>query len=181
LDATKEPQELEEDGDEDTSMIRPATRHDVSVISQLIRDLADYEKLSHNLALDEDRLSEHLFGPRQFAEVLLAEETGVAVGFALFFHNYSTFLTRPGIYLEDLFVKPAHRRRGHGQALLRAVARSAVERGCGRLEFSVLNWNEPARRWFGALAAKPMSEWTIYRLTGDDLTAVASGSYNMAE
>jgi GNAT superfamily N-acetyltransferase len=156
-------------------MIRPATQRDVSVIAALIRGLAEYEKLSHQVALDEERLAEHLFGPRPLAEVLLAEEAGEAVGFALFFPTYSTFLARPGIYLEDLFVQPSCRRRGHGKALLQAVARKAVELGCGRLEWSVLNWNESAIRFYRSLAAVALEEWTIYRLTGHDLAAVANG------
>jgi GNAT superfamily N-acetyltransferase len=153
-------------------MIRPAAREDVADIARLIRDLADYEKLSHEVVLDEDRLREHLFGARPFAEVLLAEDAGEVVGFALFFHNYSTFLARPGIFLEDLFVKPARRRQGHGKALLQAVVRIAVERGCGRLEWSVLNWNEPAIRFYESLGAVAMRAWSIFRLTGDVLAAL---------
>src|SRR5690242_18193500 len=115
-------------------MIRPATREDTPAIARLIRALAEYERLSHAVTLDEGLLHEHLFGPRPYDESLLAEEAGEVVGFALFFHNYSTFVVKPGLYLEDLFVEPAHRGKGHGKALLRAVARLAVERGCGRLE-----------------------------------------------
>ena len=154
-------------------MIRPATAADVPEIAKLIRDLAEYERLSHAVVLDEDRLREHLFGPRPFAEVLLAVDAGAVVGFALFFHNYSTFLARPGIYLEDLFVEPAHRGKGHGKALLRAIAKLAEDRGCGRLEWSVLNWNEPAIRFYESLGAKPLGDWTAYRLTGDALTKLA--------
>ncbi len=152
-------------------MIRPATSADTPAIARLIRGLADYERLSHAVTLDEGRLREHLFGPRPFAETLLAEEAGEVVGFALFFHNYSTFVGRPGLYLEDLFVEPARRGKGHGKALLRAVARLAVERGCGRLEWSVLNWNEPAIRFYRALGAVRMDEWSVYRLSGDALAA----------
>ena len=155
-------------------MIRPATVEDTRTICSLIRALAEYERLSHEVLLDEDRLREHLFGKRPFAEVLLAEEEGEIVGFALFFHNYSTFLGKPGIYLEDLFVRPDNRGKGHGKTLLTAVARLAVERGCGRLEWSVLNWNEPSIQFYRSLGAVPMNEWTIYRLTGDDLVAAAS-------
>src|SRR5215831_2197304 len=151
-------------------MIRPATRDDVPTIAQLIRHLAEYERLAHEVVLDEARLREHLFGPRPYAEVLLAEDGGAVVGFALFFHNYSTFLGRPGLYLEDLFVRPAARGRGHGKALLLALARLAVERGCGRLEWAVLNWNQPAIEFYQSLGAEPMDEWTAYRLTGDALT-----------
>jgi GNAT superfamily N-acetyltransferase len=154
-------------------MIRSATAADVPAIVQLIRDLADYEKLSREVHMEESRLREHLFGPRPFAEVLLAEEGGAVIGFALFFHNYSTFLGKPGLYLEDLFVKPAQRGEGHGKALLQALARLAVERGCGRLEWSVLNWNEPAIRFYEALGAVPMKEWTVYRLTGEALARAA--------
>ena len=141
----------------------------------MIRALADYERLSHEVVLDELRLHAHLFGPRPFAEVLLAEAAGAVVGFALFFHSYSTFLGRPGLYLEDLFVLPEHRGEGLGKALLAALARLAVERDCGRLEWSVLNWNEPAIRFYESLGATPMAEWTIYRLTGDALRELAGG------
>jgi GNAT superfamily N-acetyltransferase len=154
-------------------MIRPATSTDTPAIARLIRGLAEYERLSHYVTLDEGRLREHLFGPRPFAEVLLAEEAGAVVGFALFFHNYSTFAGQPGMYLEDLFVEPGHRGRGHGKALLRAVARVAVERDCGRLDWLVLNWNEPALRFYRSLGAAPMDEWTGYRLTGEALTTCA--------
>jgi GNAT superfamily N-acetyltransferase len=154
-------------------MIRLATAADVPTICALIRALAEYERLTDQVSLDEERLREHLFGPRPFAEVLLAEEAGQVVGFALFFHNYSTFLGKPGIYLEDLFVKPTHRSQGHGKALLQAVARLAVDRNCGRLEWTVLNWNEPAIRFYRSLGALPLDEWSIYRLTGDALRAAA--------
>jgi GNAT superfamily N-acetyltransferase len=154
-------------------MIRPATPADVPAIAQLIRDLAEYEKLAHEVRLDETQLREHLFGARRFVEALVAEEQGEVIGFALFFHNYSTFLGKPGLYLEDLFVKPARRGGGHGKALLRELARIAVERGCGRLEWSVLNWNEPAIRFYEALGAAPMKEWTVYRLTGEALSRAA--------
>jgi GNAT superfamily N-acetyltransferase len=154
-------------------MIRPATSDDVPTIARLIRALAEYERLAHRVELDEARLRDHLFGPRPYAEVILAEEAGAVVGFALFFHNFSTFLARPGVYLEDLFVEPAHRGRGHGKALLAALARLALERGCGRLEWSVLNWNEPAIGFYRALGAVPMDGWTVYRVTGDELRALA--------
>src|SRR5438067_11404350 len=134
-------------------MIRPATPADVPTVARLIRALAEYERLSHAVVLDEARLREHLFGPRPFCEVLLAEDAGAVVGFALFFHNYSTFRGQPGIYLEDLFVEPAARGRGHGKALLRALAKLAVQRDCGRLEWAVLNWNEPSIDFYRALGA----------------------------
>jgi GNAT superfamily N-acetyltransferase len=157
-------------------MIRPATPADAPVIASLIRDLAEYEKLSHRVFLDEDRLQRHLFGEPRFAEVLLAEDAEVTAGFALFFPNYSTFLSQPGIYLEDLFVRPELRGQGHGKALLAALAKLAIERGCGRLEWSVLNWNESALRFYRSLGAKPMDEWTLYRLTGADLAKLAADS-----
>lgn len=157
-------------------MIRPATPTDVPVIAELIRALADYERLSHEVVLDESALAEHLFGSRPYAEVVLAEHEGAVVGFALFFHNYSTFLGRPGIYLEDLFVRPEHRGAGHGKALLAHLARLAVERGCGRLEWSVLDWNEPSIAFYKSLGAVAMDEWTVYRLTGDALSALASSA-----
>lgn len=148
-------------------MIRPATPDDTNTICELIRALAEYERLSHQVALDEARLREHLFGPRPFAEVLLAEDAGQVVGFALFFHNYSTFLGRPGIYLEDVFVRPEYRGKGHGKALLRALAQIAVERGCGRMEWAVLDWNEPSIEFYRSLGAEPMDEWTTFRLSRD--------------
>jgi GNAT superfamily N-acetyltransferase len=156
-------------------MIRPATAADTPAIARLIRALAEYERLNHAVTLDEGRLREHLFGPRPFAEVLLAEEAGRVISFALFFHSYRTFSARPGIYLEDLFVEPEHRGRGHGKALLRAVARLAVERQCGLLEWCVLHWNEPAIHFYRSLGAVPMDEWAVYRLTGDALAAAARG------
>ena len=156
-----------------TAMIRTATSADVPAIARLIRGLAEYEKLAHLVALDEERLRQHLFGPRPFAEVLLAEEDGRVVGFALFFHNYSTFLGEPGIYLEDLFVEPGYRGRGHGKALLLALARLALERGCGRLDWVVLDWNEPAIQFYRSLGAEPLDDWTGYRLAGSALAKLA--------
>ena len=154
-------------------MIRPAAPPDVPTIARLIRDLAEYERLAHAVFFDEGRLREHLFGPRPFAEVLLAEDAGTVVGYALFFHTYSTFRGRPALYLEDLFVAPEWRGRGHGKALLAALARLAVERDCVRLEWSVLNWNEPALDFYRALGAVPLDGWTVYRLAGDALQALA--------
>jgi len=154
-------------------MIRPATSADVPTIARLIRELAEYERLAHAVDFDIADLREHLFGAKKYAEVLLAEEGGAVVGFALFFHNYSTFHGKPGVYLEDLFVEPAHRGKGHGKALLRALARLAVERDCARVEWSVLNWNEPSIEFYKALGATPMNEWTVYRLTGDALRKLA--------
>lgn len=154
-------------------MIRPATPADTPTIVALIRGLADYERLSHLVSLDEDQLRTHLFGSRPFAEVLLAEEANEAVGYALFFHNYSTFLGQPGVYLEDLFVRPEYRGCGHGKELLAAVARLAVERGCGRLEWAVLGWNEPALRFYRSLGAVALNDWALYRLSGEALQNIA--------
>lgn len=155
-------------------MIRAAKPEDISHIARLIRELAEYERLSHAVSLEEDRLREHLFGPRPFAEVLLAEDAGEIVGFALFFHNYSTFLARPGLYLEDLFVQPAYRGRGHGRSLLVELARLAIDRNCGRVEWSVLDWNEPAHRFYRSVGAAPLDDWQIYRLTGEALRQLAT-------
>ena len=152
-------------------MIRPAAPEDTATICRLIRELAEYERLADAVVLDEDRLREHLFGPRPFVESLLAEEAGETVGFALFFYNYSTFLGRPGLYLEDLFVRPEHRGKGYGKALFSAVARLAVERGCGRMEWSVLDWNEPSIAFYRSFGAIAMDEWTVFRLTGEALEA----------
>src|SRR4051794_17195897 len=155
-------------------MIRAARESDVATIARLIRGLAEYERLADHVVLDEAELRRHLFGSRPYAEVLLAEEAGEVVGFALFFFNFSTFLGKPGLYLEDLFVFPEHRGNGHGKALFVAVAREAVRRGCGRMEWSVLNWNEPAIRFYRAMGAVPMDDWTMYRLTGATLQAAGS-------
>jgi GNAT superfamily N-acetyltransferase len=155
-------------------MIRPATPADVPVIAALIRGLAEYERLLDRCVLKESDLREHLFGSRRYAEVILAEDAGAVVGFALFFHNYSTFRGKPGIYLEDLFVVPEARGKGHGKALLVALAKLAVERDCCRVEWSVLNWNTPSIEFYKALGAGPMDEWTVYRLTDEALAKVAS-------
>jgi GNAT superfamily N-acetyltransferase len=157
-------------------MIRTANSNDVPTIARLIRALAEYERLGHAVVFDETRLGEHLFGPRPYAEVLLAEDGGRVVGFALFFHSYSTFRGQPGLYLEDLFVEPQERGKGHGKALLAALARLAVERGCGRLEWAVLNWNEPAIQFYKKLGAVPLNEWTAHRLTDDALQRAARAS-----
>jgi GNAT superfamily N-acetyltransferase len=159
-----------------TAMIRPATAADIPTICRLIRELADYEQLTHALKFDESKVAEHLFGPRPYAEALLAEDGGQAVGFALYFHNYSTFVGKPGIYLEDLFVMPEFRGRGHGKALFQAVVQVAVERGCGRMEWSVLNWNKPAIEFYEAFGALPMSDWTTFRLRDEKLLAAAAPS-----
>jgi len=155
-----------------TLVIRTAEPADVPVIAGLIRGLARYEKLEDGVSLTEELLAKNLFGPRRYAETLLAEEDGTPVGFALFFHNFSTFLALPGIYLEDLFVVPEQRGRGIGRALLKRLAKIAVERGCGRLEWSVLDWNRDAIGFYERLGAMPNSEWTVYRLAGEALTSL---------
>ena len=157
-----------------TLHIRAGEPADVAVIAQLIRDLAHYEKLEHEVTMTEEKLTDSLFGERRYAETLIAEDSGEPVGFALFFHNFSTFLAQPGIYLEDLFVVPARRGQGIGQALLKALARTAAERGCGRLEWAVLDWNRDAIRFYERLGAKPNSDWTVYRLTGEPLRSLAA-------
>jgi GNAT superfamily N-acetyltransferase len=155
-----------------TPAIRPGTPADVPVIAELIRGLARYEKLEHEVTMTDERLATNLFGPHHYAETLIAESDGSPVGFALFFHNFSTFLAQPGIYLEDLFVVPEHRGGGVGRALLKELARLAVERDCGRLEWSVLDWNREAIGFYERLGARPNSEWTVYRLTGEALAAL---------
>jgi GNAT superfamily N-acetyltransferase len=149
--------------------LRDARPTDVPTIVSLIRDLAEYEKQPGDCHADGRLLEEHLFGAKRFAEVVLADLAGETAGFALFFHNYSTWLTRPGLYLEDLFVKPAFRGLGIGEALLRHLARLAVARGCGRMEWSVLTWNEPAIGFYKRLGAVSMDGWQVYRLAGDAL------------
>lgn len=146
--------------------IRRATRRDVPDILRLIRALAAYEKLAHEVVADQALLARHLFGRKPAAEVLIAQEGRRAVGFALFFRNYSTFLGRPGTYLEDLFVEPEWRGRGIGKALLQAVARIAVRRRCGRFEWAVLDWNTPAIEFYRSLGARPLADWTVFRVTG---------------
>jgi GNAT superfamily N-acetyltransferase len=154
-------------------MIRPATIDDVPTILFFIRELAAYERLSHEVSADEAALRETLFGARPAAEVLLACDPE-PVGFALFFPSYSTFLGKPGLYLEDLFVRPVARGRGHGVRLMAACARIAVERGYGRFEWSVLDWNEPALAFYRRLGAVPMADWTVQRLVGEPLRALAA-------
>jgi GNAT superfamily N-acetyltransferase len=150
-----------------------ATEHDLPAILELIHALAGYEKLTHTVTATEVRLRETLFGTNPAAEVLMAHSDGECGGFAVFFMTYSTFLAAPGIYLEDLYVKPHLRGKGIGLGLLKHVAQIAVERGCGRLEWGVLDWNEPAIRFYKRLGAVPTDEWTKYRLSGDALTNVA--------
>lgn len=153
--------------------IRAALPSDVPVILRFIQGLAEYEKLSHACVATEAALSTTLFGAHPYAEVLLGFWDEAPAGFALFFHNYSTFLAKPGIYLEDLFVEPSVRGKGLGKALLSQLARVAVDRGCGRLEWSVLDWNEPSIQFYKRLGAVAMDEWTGYRVTGEALAALA--------
>jgi len=156
-----------------TTRLRSATRDDVPVIAGLIRGLARFEKLEQEVVMTDELLATGLFGDRPYAEVVLAEDDGRPVGFALFFHNFSTFLGRPGIYLEDLFVLPENRGEGIGRMLLAHLARLAVERGCGRLEWAVLDWNRDAIQFYERLGARPNSDWTVYRLAGEALTGLA--------
>lgn len=152
-----------------TLEIREANESDVPQIAKFIRDLANYEKLEHLVVATEAQLQETLFGSSPYAEVIIAEDDGTPAGFALFFHNYSTFLAQPGIYLEDLFVKPEYRGRGYGKALLARLAQIARERNCGRIEWAVLDWNEPSIAFYKSLGARRMDEWHTFRLTGEEL------------
>lgn len=156
-----------------TTHIRPATSADVPLILQLVRDLAAFERESDKVIATEPMLFEALFGPHPAAEAVIAELDGAPVGMALFFHNFSTWTGWRGLYLEDLYVTPEARGAGVGKALLQHLAALAVERGCSRFEWSVLDWNEKAIRFYKAMGAEPMEEWTVYRVTGDALTALA--------
>jgi len=153
--------------------IRSATKADVPIVLSFIKKLADYERLSHEVTATEEVLRKTLFGRKSTAEVAIGYLNREPVGFVLFFHNYSTFLGRPGLYIEDLFVDESFRRRGFGRALLLYVARLAEERDCGRLEWAVLDWNEPAVAFYKKLGAVPMSEWTVFRVTGEGLSHLA--------
>ena len=153
--------------------IRPAVKKDAPVILSLIKELAEYEHLSHEVLASEDDIRNTLFGDRRFAESLIGECDGIPVSFALFFHNYSTFLGKPGIYLEDLYVRPEHRGKGFGRKMMAHIAGLAQERNCGRFEWSVLNWNVPAIRTYEKLNAVPMKEWIAYRLSGEALDQLA--------
>lgn len=154
--------------------IRSATAADAPVILQFIRELAAYEKLSHEVTATEDLLRRNLFAENSKAEVLLAGLDGVEAGFAVFFHNFSTFMGKPGIYLEDLYVRPELRGRGCGKAMMIHLARLAMKRDCGRFEWSVLDWNKPSLDFYHSIGAQPMSEWTVQRLTGHALAALAA-------
>jgi GNAT superfamily N-acetyltransferase len=153
--------------------IRAATEDDAAVILALIKELAEYEKLSHEVEATEADIRQSLFGDRPVAETLIGELEGDPIGFALFFYNFSTFLGKPGIYLEDLYVKPDFRSNGFGRKMLAHIARLSKERNCGRFEWSVLDWNEPAIRTYDRLNARPMKEWILYRLTGEALNKLA--------
>ena len=155
-----------------TLSFKNAERKDVPLLLQFIKELADYEKMLDQVVADEATLEEWIFD-KQKAEVFFAVENGKEVGFALFFHNFSTFLGRSGIYLEDLYIKPEFRGKGYGKAMLKRLAAIAVERGCGRLEWSCLDWNKPSIDFYLSLGATPMEEWTTYRLSGDALTRLA--------
>lgn len=159
-----------------TLAIRPATRADLPLIGELIRALAEYEKLAHEVRFEPEVMGEKLFGPRPYAEVVIGEIDGLAMGFALFFHNFSTFEGRPGIYLEDLFVRPEARGSGLGKALLSHLAMLAVERDCARLEWSVLDWNSPAIGFYQALGARAMDDWTVMRMDGDALARLGAAA-----
>ena len=153
--------------------IRPATVSDVPLILRFIRGLAEYERLVQHVTATEAGLRESLFGKWPAAEVVIAEAAAEPVGFALFFHNYSTFLGQRGLYLEDLFVKPEWRHRGVGRQLLAHLAKTALDRNCGRMEWAVLDWNDPAIRFYRGLGAQPMEDWTVFRVTGEALAALA--------
>src|SRR4051794_7359738 len=161
--------------------IRSATRADIPLILQLIRDLATYERAPNDVVTTEDGLQDVLFGEKPSAEVRLAFEAETAVGFAVFFQNFSTWLGRPGLYLEDLFVRPEHRGKGYGRALLVDLAKIARDRDCGRMEWAVLDWNEPAIQFYRKLGAQPMNEWTVFRLTGDGIANLASSDASQAK
>ena len=154
--------------------IRRAMAADIPIILQLIRDLAEYERAPNDVLATESQLHDVLFGDRPAAEVLLAFANDEPVGFAVYFFNFSTWLGRPGLYLEDLFVKPEMRGKGYGRALLTRLAAIAQERGCGRMEWAVLDWNEPAIQFYKKLGAKPMDEWTVFRLTSEGIAALAA-------
>ena len=153
--------------------IRSATEADLPIILSLIRELAEYERAPDAVVATEAGLREVLFGSKPAAEVLLALEEGEPVGFAVYFFNFSTWLGRPGLYLEDLFVRPEKRGKGYGRALLERLAGIAQERGCGRMEWAVLDWNDPAIQFYRKLGAQPMDEWTVFRLTGEGITKLA--------
>jgi len=153
--------------------LRAANENDTPIILSLIKELAEYEKLSHEVLADENKLKTTLFGKKKFAEVIIADYKNEPAGFALFFHNYSTFLGKPGIYLEDLYVKTDLRGKGIGKILLAYLGKLALERDCGRIEWAVLDWNEPSIQFYKNLGAKPMDEWTVFRVTSDSIKNLA--------
>lgn len=154
--------------------IKPATKNDAGIILELIKDIAEYEKLSDQVEATEESIVKYLFEEKAFAECLIGFENHVPIGFALFFHNYSTFVSKPGIYLEDLFVKEQYRGKGYGKKLLLSLVKIAQERNCGRVEWSVLNWNKPAIDFYESLGATPMNEWTVYRLNQEAINKLIS-------
>jgi GNAT superfamily N-acetyltransferase len=158
------------------AQIFPASERDLPEILHFIRLLAQYEKLEHQMSVTEEKLRDTLFGCRKYAEVLWIEVEDRKVGFSLFFHNYSTFLGKPGIYLEDLFILPEERRKGYGKKMLAHLAKLALQRGCGRLEWSVLNWNQPTIEFYLSLKAEPLQDWTVYRLSGEALESLGQGA-----
>ncbi|MBT3266221.1 GNAT family N-acetyltransferase [Candidatus Poribacteria bacterium] len=159
--------------------IRAAVVDDVATLLTLVRELAEYERLSQHVHATEESLRESMFGSRPYAEAIIACADGESVGMAVYFHTFSTFLGKPGLYLEDLYVREPHRRRGYGDALLRYVARIALERGCGRLEWAALDWNAPAVQFYTDLGAEPLDDWTTYRVTEDTLRQLA-GAFDRA-
>jgi GNAT superfamily N-acetyltransferase len=154
--------------------IKPATQNDAGIILELIKDIAEYEKLSDQVEATEESIVKYLFRENAFAECLIGFENQVPIGFALFFHNYSTFVSKPGIYLEDLFVKEKYRGKGYGKKLLLSIVKIAHKRNCGRVEWSVLNWNKPAIDFYESLGATPMNEWTVYRLNQEAINKLVS-------
>lgn len=154
--------------------LRSPTEDEVHLVVGFIHELAEYEKLSHECLISEEALRESLFGSRPYAETFLAFLDDEPIGFCLFFHNYSTFLGKPGLYLEDVYIQPEYRNRGYGKLILARLAALAIERGCGRFEWAVLDWNEPSIAFYRKIGAVPMNEWTVQRLTGDALHALAA-------
>lgn len=159
---------------DETLRIVPATKADVPLILSFIKELAEYERLAHEVVATKEVLEETLFGERRYAEVLLAFLGTEPAGYALFFHSFSTFLGRPGLYLEDIYVRPQHRGNGIGKKFLSRLAQLAAERRCGRMEWAVLNWNEPSIGFYKSLGARPMDEWTVYRLSGDQIVRLGA-------
>lgn len=160
--------------------IRKSTREDVPLILYFIKELAEYEKLLDTVIATEESLEDHIFN-KERVEVIIAEEDNIPIGFALFFYNFSTFVGRSGLYLEDIYIKPEYRGKGYGKKIFKELAKIAVERNCGRMEWVCLNWNEPSIKFYKKLNAAPMDEWTIYRLSGDDLKKLGSEDFEIQE